>query len=201
MEKIFIYDLETTGLNPGQHGIHQISGMIIIDGIVKERFDFKVRPFDSDEIEQAALDIAGVTKEQIMKYPTAVDVYSQLQRMLRKYINKFNSKDKMHLMGFNNRKFDDLHFREWFTKNGDKYFGSWFWSDSIDVMVLASYHLRGVRNLMTDFKLKTVASTMGIVIDEMKLHDAMYDIELTHTILKAIEAQMLSEYESKLNSK
>lgn len=187
MEKIFIYDLETTGLNPGQHGIHQLSGMIIIDGTVAETFDFKIRPFENDEIEQAALDIAGVTKEQIMSYSTAPAIYAELIRMMKRYINKFDSKDKFHLVGFNNRKFDDLHFREWFTKNNDKYFGSWFWSDSIDVIVLASNHLRSERNLMTDFKLKTVASTMGLIIDEKKLHDAMYDIELTYQIMQLIE--------------
>lgn len=34
--KLFFYDLETTGVNPGRNGIHQISGMIVVDGEVKE---------------------------------------------------------------------------------------------------------------------------------------------------------------------
>lgn len=34
--KLLFFDLETTGTNPGKHGIHQISGQIVIDGIVKE---------------------------------------------------------------------------------------------------------------------------------------------------------------------
>ena len=40
MSKRFFYDLETTGTNPGKNGIHQISGMIEIDGIVMEQFNF-----------------------------------------------------------------------------------------------------------------------------------------------------------------
>jgi DNA polymerase-3 subunit epsilon len=42
--KLFFFDLETTGVNPGKNGIHQISGEIVIDGKTMERFDFKVQP-------------------------------------------------------------------------------------------------------------------------------------------------------------
>ena len=30
--KALFFDLETTGTYPGKHGIHQMSGMIVIDG-------------------------------------------------------------------------------------------------------------------------------------------------------------------------
>ena len=39
MTKLCFVDLETTGLYPGKHGIHQISGAIVIDGVEKEKFD------------------------------------------------------------------------------------------------------------------------------------------------------------------
>ena len=42
--KLLFFDLETTGTNPGRNGIHQISGQVVIDGIVKEQFDFHVQP-------------------------------------------------------------------------------------------------------------------------------------------------------------
>lgn len=43
MEKLFFYDLETTGVKYWKNGIHQISGAIVIDGEVKERFNFRVK--------------------------------------------------------------------------------------------------------------------------------------------------------------
>lgn len=46
-------------------------------------------------------------------------------------------------------------------------------------MVLAAQKLMSRRNEMIDFKLGTVAQTLGIKIDPTRLHDAMYDIELT----------------------
>lgn len=43
---------------------------------------------------------------------------------------------------------------------------------------------------MENFKLMTVARTMGIEIDENKLHDATYDIELTRDIFYKIINKM-----------
>lgn len=137
MSKLFFYDLETTGTNPGRHGIHQISGEIVIDGKTVETFDFKVQPNPKAQIEDAALEVGGVTREQIMAYPPMGQVYTQLVAMLSKYVDKFDKTDKFHLVGYNNRGFDDNFLRGFFLQNGDKFFGSFFWADSIDVLVLA----------------------------------------------------------------
>lgn len=90
MSKLFFYDLETTGTNPGRHGIHQISGEIVIDGKSVETFDFKVQPNPKAQIEDAALAVGGVTREQIMAYPPMGQVYTQLVTMLAKYVNKYD---------------------------------------------------------------------------------------------------------------
>ena len=75
--KILFFDLETTGTMVNRHGIHQISGMVVVDGEVKERFNFHVQPNPKAEIVQEALDVAGVTKEQIMAYPPMGEVYQK----------------------------------------------------------------------------------------------------------------------------
>jgi len=178
MEKLLFYDLETTGTKYWKNGIHQISGAVVIDGQIKEVFDFKVRPNENALIEEEALKVGNVTKEQIMAYPTMKEVYSQIITMLSKYVDKFDKKDKFHLIGYNNASFDNQFFRAFFVQNNDVYFGSWFWSDSIDVMVMASFKLRKVRHELVDFKQSTVAKFLGIEIDEAKLHDAKYDIEI-----------------------
>lgn len=178
MQKLFFYDLETTGTKFWKNGIHQISGAIVIDGEIKEKFDFKVKPYETALIEEEALKIANVTKEQIMEYPSMKEVYSKIITMLSKYVDKFNKKDKFHLVGYNNASFDNPFFRAFFVQNNDVYFGSWFWSDSIDVMVLASYKLLNKRSELIDFKQSSVAKYLGIEIDDSKLHDAEYDIEI-----------------------
>lgn len=187
--KAVFFDIETTGTNPGKHGIHQISGCIEIDGEVKERFNFTVQPNPACQIEDKALEVGGVTREQIAAYPVMRIVYNDLIELLSANCDKFNKKDKYFLIGYNNASFDNQFLRGFFLQNGDQYFGSWFWSNSIDVMVLASEFLKDRRSAMEDFKLKTVAKELGFQIDEARLHDANYDIELTRLAYKLITNQ------------
>ena len=77
--------------------------------------------------------------------------------------------------------------REWFLKQGDIYFGAWFWHPPIDVAVLAMAALGDRRAKMVNFKLATVAAEFGIEIDAKRLHDAAYDIELTRKIYDRIQ--------------
>lgn len=182
MAKILFFDLETTGVKHWKNGIHQISGCIDIDGETKEKFNFKVRPNSKALIEKEALDVAGVTEEQVMAYPDMKEVYKQFISILTKYVDKYNKQDKFFLCGFNNNAFDNAFLRAWFVQNDDNYFGSWFWSNSIDTMVTATHCLMDKRHEMENFKLKTVCKTCGIEVDESKLHDAEYDIHLTRLL-------------------
>lgn len=184
--KLLFFDLETTGTNPGKHGIHQISGQIVIDGVIKETFDFHVQPNPKALIEDEALKVGNVTREQILAYPPMQQVYQEFVSMLGKYVDKFNKKDKFFLVGYNNAAFDNQFLRGFFLQNDDVYFGSWFWANSIDVMVLASAYLATRRPDMENFKLSTVARTLGVDVQSESLHDAMYDIELTKAVFDII---------------
>jgi DNA polymerase-3 subunit epsilon len=186
MSKILAFDLETTGVKFWKNGIHQISGKFVIDGNVVESFNFKVKPYKDAIIEDSALAVSGITKDDLDSYMEMKDCYNEFVAILSKYVDKFSKTDKFHLLGYNNASFDNQFLRAWFTQNATtekeaqygNYFGSWFWSDTIDVMVLASNKLKGKRHLMENFKQSTVAKYLGIEIDESKLHDALYDIEI-----------------------
>lgn len=188
MDKILFFDLETTGVKFWQNGIHQIAGLVEIDGEVVEKFDFKVRPNPRAVIEAEALAVGNVTEEQIKAYPPMQTIHKQFTAMLGKYVNKYDKTDKFHLCGYNNMGFDNNFLRTFFSHNNDDYFGSWFWSNSLDVMVLATQHLLYERYSMPNFKLMTVAKHFGIEVDESRLHDGVYDVEITRDIyLKIIK--------------
>jgi len=186
MAKIFYFDLETTGLLFWKNGIHQISGAIEIDGEIKEHFNFNVKPFKDAKIELEALAISGIDASILNNYMDFNQCYTELISLLDKYVSKFDKKDKFFLCGYNNASFDNQFFRAFFIQNGDKYFGSFFWSSSIDIMVLASQFLMDKRQLMIDFKQSTVAKTLGIEVDETRLHEAQYDVEIMINIYKII---------------
>jgi DNA polymerase-3 subunit epsilon len=185
--KKFFFDLETTGLDYKTNAIHQFSGCIELDGTIIESFNFKMKPFEGAIIEPKALETSNVTEEQIMAYPPAEEVFKDFMRMLSRYVKKFDKKDKMFLVGYNNAAFDNAFLREFYVRyQRDDYFNSWFWGNTIDVMVLASEHLTEMRVGMENFKLMTTARALGIEIDESKLHDAEYDIELTRNIYRIV---------------
>lgn len=179
----FFYDLETCGLNYKQNAIIQLGAKIEVDDKVVEEVDLLIQPHPKAVIEPEALEVNGRTLEEIKKFPFTYETgYKELLRILSKYVDRFKRDEKMYLVGFNNKSFDDFFFRKLFELNKDAFFNSWFWSESIDVMTVAGEYLIGRRPYMTNFKLKTVAHEMGIEIDESRLHEAGYDIELTRMI-------------------
>ena len=120
-------------------------------------------------------------------YPLSqMEGYRHFIGMLKKHVDKFNRQDKIHLVGYNER-FDNGFLRAWFELNGDAYFGSWFFADTIDVMVLASYDImtKGHRPALENFQLGTVASYYDIVV-EGALHGATVDVEITKAIYRKI---------------
>ena len=186
--KLLFFDLETTGIKYWKNGIHQISGEIVIDGETKETFNYNVCPNPQCEVDETALQVCGVTREQIFAYPDMHEVYLEFVNMLSKYVDKYNKDDKFFLVGYNNAPFDNSFLKAFFVQNGDSFFYSWFWVNSLDVMVLATQHLMMKRHLMKDFKQETVARMLGIELDSSKLHDAAYDIWLTRQIYEAVKS-------------
>jgi DNA polymerase-3 subunit epsilon len=176
--KLAFYDLETTGTDKEKNGVHQIA-MILVTPTDASEINFSVRPREGCVGSQEALDICGKTVEELRAYPEMRQVHADILHRLNRYCDKFNPKDKFTLIGYNNRGFDDDFFRRWFADCGDNYYGSWFWPNTIDVMVLATQHLLDRRPDMPNFKLHTVARELGIDVDDTKLHDALYDVNLT----------------------
>lgn len=185
--KLMFLDTETTGTDPQKHGIHQISGKIVIDGVTMETFDFKVKPRSNALIVQKALEVCGVTFEQINEYPDQFIVKDQFMNMVLKYIDPNDEYDKFIFVGFNFQKFDvDMMF-QWFFKMGAKdFFLANFYPVSYDVMVLAMWYVGDKRRELSNFKQGTVAVYLGIDVDPSKLHEGGYDVEILHKIYNIV---------------
>jgi DNA polymerase-3 subunit epsilon len=183
--KLFYFDLETTGVDASQHGIHQIAAIIETpDGMAE--LNYKVRPREGCMVSPEALELGGVTLEEIRDYPSMAEVYRDLVRQLSAACNRYDRTDKLFLVGFNNAGFDNQFLRRFFLDCGDLYFGSYFWPNSLDVFVLATLNLIEKRPTMANFKLRTVAETLGLTVDESRLHDALYDVQLTKAMFEIL---------------
>jgi len=221
MRKRVYIDVETTGLNPKTNSIWQIAGAVELYGEVVEKFNFRVRPILGKEITLGAFEGKGyrqpmldeiegyhqlTTDEEkllaitqyINTFPYPVAIHAGLLQTLEKYIGKYDPKDKAHLTAYNAR-FDSDFLRQWFYDLNDKYYGSWFFTVPLDVLQLATWHFEDVRAQLPNMKQVTVAQTLGIAVDESRLHDALYDVEIAQLIVRTITAINVAEKEGGAN--
>lgn len=185
--KLAFVDVETTGTQPEKHGIIQLGALIChyADGKLEDRDEltFDVAPFAEDEIEDEALAVSGITREQLGTFPAPAEVHRRFTEALARHCDRYNSKDKLVFAAYN-APFDARFLRRWFEKAGDKYYGSWFWHPPVDVMSLAMLYLAAQRPQMRDFKLVTVAETLGVPL--LKAHTAIEDVRATRAIFEKI---------------
>ena len=185
MKTIYL-DTETTGLKPYKHDIHQLACLIQIDKEVVEEHDLRIRPRRPENIEPRALQIAGVTKEQIMAYPESKEVYKTFLTILGRHIDKYDTSDKFTIIGYNVR-FDVDFIRSWFQAMDDPYFGSWFHSAVGDVMALAAFARQQGFVKPADSKLGTLCRSYDIELDA---HDALNDIRATRSLAHKLLADL-----------
>jgi len=180
--KIFYFDVETGGLDCKVNPLLTLSGIIEIDGEVKETITLKIKPFKGDLLADEALKINGLTMEEIKTFDEPLIAKKKLEDLFSKYVDKYKknktSEDKLIPAGYN--VLFDIQFLETFWKKcGDNYFGSFIDYHKLDI---ASIVLFLKMHKVLDFpgyKLATISQALGIII---KAHDATSDIEATREI-------------------
>lgn len=192
--KLLVFDTETTGVLYYRHCIHQLSGMVVIDDVIVEKFNFFIRPHEKAEIDPQALKISEVTLEQVMQYPHRDVQHRAFKAILDKYIDIYNPEDKFFLLGYNNSWFDNEFLRNFLILQDDHSFGSYFFQNTLDAMILATQYLLPDRHKMPSFKLKRVAIWLGIQVDESRLHDGLYDAELTWAIYNKVKGKTIDDW-------
>lgn len=203
MKELFT-DVETTGLTE-RHGLHQISGIIRIDGKEIEKFDFNCATFPDDifDDELFASGKCHKTKQQILNSKNPLDVFFEFYEMLNYYIDRYNKEDKFKFLAYNSP-FDSEQTRTWVKKCFDAgiprklfkeddrnfWYGSIFWNPDVCVCRLLHEAVGDKRYLLKDFKLHTVAQYFGIQFDEHKAHDALYDINITKILYDKVQVTL-----------
>lgn len=186
--KYIVIDTETLGLDRKLNDIFQLSGIITdTDLNILEKFDFTFRPISLDHIDTGASEITGMTREKLENLQmSATQVYHEFIKILSQYCNKYDKTDKMQMVAYN-AQFDSEFIREFFIKNGDNYFGSWFWTPAICVMQASAWFTQRVRGALPNFKLATVCKSAGIKFEEDEAHNSLYDVEKTLELFKYIK--------------
>jgi DNA polymerase-3 subunit epsilon len=176
--KLLFLDTETTGLDAKENAVIQIAGIVEIDGVVKKEFNFLVRPFKGQRVDQKALDVNLRTMAEIATFRDPLLVYQELVDILDGFVDKFNKADKFYLVG-QNTKFDYDFLREFFIRCGNGFLYSYIDYHLIDV-ITATALFKIARNLpLKDMKLTTVCAHLGI---PLVAHDALADVRATREV-------------------
>lgn len=179
--KLLFLDTETTGLDFDRSAVIQI-GVILDDFDFKstEKASIKIRPHEGALIEDTALQVNGVSREELesadrVEPRTAYEMVMSLCGFPR----RVQPNDRVFLCGYNILGFDIPMFYKLAHRSGDQYpHGKFHWP-GVDIAPLASFYLGMKRMDLPNFRLMTVAKAMGIKVDESKAHDALYDVEIT----------------------
>ncbi len=177
-KKVFWFDVETTGLDCSKHGIVQLAGMIEVNREIEEEFEFKLRPFPGDQIEESALSVHGFTVEKISGFDDPKQIYGLLIKLLGRHCDRYDRNDKFYPAGYN-VSFDYSFLQAFFLKNNDKYFGSWFNHRRLDPLAILWVGDYAGKYSLENYKLETVAGHFGIGI---QAHDALSDVKATREI-------------------
>jgi DNA polymerase-3 subunit epsilon len=140
----------------------------------------------NDLIDDEALAVHGYTREDIATFRDAPNAMVLFQSYLSHHVNKFDKKDKLILAGYN-ISFDKDRLRDFFTKQGDKFFGSWFFWPTIDVTSLLAEYMVYSGVQLENYKLGTVCKHFGI---EINAHDALSDILATRDLYKLLRKEI-----------
>jgi len=183
MIKKIYFDCETTGTNPIKNGIIQIAGIIEINNEEMRSFNIKIKPFESDVIEQEALDISGITLENIKGFEDPKTAYNSIVNLFDNYIDKYDKYDKFIVCGYNVR-FDIDFLKEFFIKNGNDYLFSYFGKPKDPFPVIQYLSAIGKIDSVNN-KLSTICEYFKI--DIRNAHDAMADIRATKSLIEKLD--------------
>lgn len=176
--KILWLDSETGGLNPRKNPILTLAGIIEMNGSPVEEFYFKVKPFTGQTVEDTALKVNGITREEIEKFEDPLIVHNKLNITLGKYCNKYDRNDKYILAG-HNIAYDLGMLKVFYELCGDSYLYSWVDYHVLDTMALA-IALKQFGNISPlNVKLETLAKYFNI---PLTAHNALNDIRATREV-------------------
>ena len=183
--KLLYLDCETTGIDPTINDIWQLAYIIEIDGVVVEECEMLIRPDNMNAIDDKALEIGGITREELEKIDYNIaDAVADLKKSWAKFIDKFDRDDKFVIVGYYVN-FDAQFLREMFVKVGDRYgIGSWCFSCLLDVSTFVAIAVGKFGFRFENHQLKTVCAKLRIPLK--KAHDSLENIKATKKLYEML---------------
>ena len=98
-----------------------MAGAIELPGAKPKFFQYRLRPFPGDVIEEEALEVNGITREELKTYSAPGKVYKDSINLLSTHVDRYDRADKFHFIGYN-AIFDSNHLRATIANNTTGYY-------------------------------------------------------------------------------
>lgn len=165
--KYLVMDIETTGLHAENGDIPtQFAGYLVMNSEILWSGDFLIK--GGVPISEEASKITGITDDMLNENGIPLE---QSLNMIEELIKQSD------IIVCHNTKFD-LNFLALWDERFEQLLPK---KKTICTLTAAVGRMR-----YAPFKLGVVCKRLGIEVDETKLHDAMYDIELTYAFLRVL---------------
>lgn len=194
MKKIFWNDVETTGTDSKNNAIIQIAAAIEVDGELIDTFESKMAPLFSKIIDDKALEVNGIKKDDLKKYPKPIEVYEKFRKFCDRNGMKGNKSERFIPAGYNNQ-FDLDFLSQWHLDMESKFaYWDYLQFSPIDPLpMLRAMRIAGILPI-ADTKLGTVCKLFGI---EIQAHDALSDLLATRKLTTMLYSRIFSYWMKK----
>lgn len=183
---LFMYDLETGGLSPQFDAILQVAGFIVDEKLeVVDKICFYCQPHCADNNPNPrALEVNHISPSDIDEFMSSEEGVAKLNGFLQKHVE---GEKKLTLAGYNSDGFDNLFLENWYKKHDDfASFDSFFHTKTVDVLKVAKGFFSNKVHKPFNFKQGTVAKYLKVEIDDSRLHEALYDVEVCLEIYRKL---------------
>ena len=180
-QKIIMIDTETGGTDPNTHALIEVAMIMVIDNNPVDTIDVFMQPVPGKIIEDEALEVNGLTREQIGGFQTCHEGYLEIIRFLDMHISKWDKLDKA-ISGGHNVSFDLDFLKPFFTDMGNKYLGSYLNWKVLDTRQLATLLEMMVPDAFNFKNHKLATLCEFFEVDLTNAHNALADIEATYLL-------------------
>lgn len=195
VKRCFI-DFETGSLDTKKCPMLSVSMIVEIDGTVVETFNSLCKPYDESLVTEKALEVNGLSLEQLREEREESHVLGAMVKVLSKYLDLSDRSDRFFFVA-HNAGFDDAVFRSLVYRNSkDKKLRSkLFWTGFICTRVLALNTLMDVRHTMKVFNLEAIClavigtDRVADLVGPGRFHDAETDTILCRELFYEVRGK------------
>ena len=186
--KLLHLDFETSSLDSWKGAILEVGAIACAPGKEQITFHKHLQPHIGAVVEDAALRVNNTTRDDLTSSERLLPGagFNAFIDFLATRVDPYKPEDKFFLVAYN-APFDLGFLEQWFKRNNNKWFGSYFWRPPLCTYALSAFHLGAEWAKLPDRKLATVADRLGIAPPETgNLHTALYDCLLSKGIYEKI---------------